>query len=83
MFPERRRSDLKDRNVRIALAYAMNFDKVIRTVLRNDYARMQTFNEGFGDYDNLAIHARNSISRRRGTISRRRVGTIGVRMESS
>jgi microcin C transport system substrate-binding protein len=49
---------LKDRNVRIALAYAMNFDKVIRTVLRNDYARMQTFNEGFGDYDNLAIHAR-------------------------
>ncbi len=49
---------LKDRNVRIALAHAMNFDRVIDTVLRGDYARMQTFNEGFGDYDNLAIHAR-------------------------
>ncbi len=49
---------LKDRNVRIGLAYAMNFDRVIRTVLRGDYARMQTFNEGYGDYDNPSIHAR-------------------------
>ncbi len=49
---------LKDRNVRLALAYAMNFDRVIRTVLRGDYARMQTFNEGFGAYDNRSIHAR-------------------------
>ena len=49
---------LKDRNVRLALAYAMNFDRVIRTVLRNDYSRMQTFNEGFGDYDNRSIKAR-------------------------
>jgi microcin C transport system substrate-binding protein len=49
---------LKDRNVRIGLAYAMNFDRVIRTVLRNDYSRMQTFNEGFGDYDNTSIKAR-------------------------
>jgi microcin C transport system substrate-binding protein len=49
---------LQDRNVRLALAHAMNFDKVIRTVLRGDYERMQTFNEGFGEYDNLSIHAR-------------------------
>ena len=49
---------LKDRNVRIGLAYALNFDRVIRTVLRGDYARMQTFNEGFGEYDNTSIHAR-------------------------
>ena len=48
---------LKDRNVRLGLAYAMNFDKVIKTVLRGDYQRMQTFNEGFGDYDNKNIHA--------------------------
>jgi microcin C transport system substrate-binding protein len=49
---------LRDRNVRLALAHALNFDRVIRTVLRNDYARMQTFNEGFGDYDNRSIKAR-------------------------
>src|SRR5262249_55067819 len=49
---------LKDRNVRIGLAYALNFDRVIRTVLRGDYSRMQTFNEGFGDYDNGTIRAR-------------------------
>ena len=49
---------LKDRNVRIGLAYAMNFDRVIRTVLRGDYSRMQTFNEGFGEYDNTSIKAR-------------------------
>ena len=49
---------LKDKNVRLGLAYAMNFDKVIKTVLRGDYQRMQTFNEGFGEYDNTNIHAR-------------------------
>ncbi len=49
---------LKDRNVRLGLAHALNFDRVIRTVLRNDYVRMQTFNEGYGDYDNLSIRAR-------------------------
>jgi len=48
---------LSDRNVRLGLAHAMNFDKVIRTVLRGDYERMQTFNEGFGDYDNPTIRA--------------------------
>lgn len=49
---------LGDRNVRLGLAYALNFDRVIRTVLRGDYERMQTFTEGFGEYDNLEIHAR-------------------------
>ncbi len=49
---------LADRNVRIALGHAMNVDRVIKTVLRNDYERLQTFNEGFGEYDNVAIRAR-------------------------
>ncbi|MET0379774.1 MAG: extracellular solute-binding protein [Spongiibacteraceae bacterium] len=49
---------LADRNVRLGLAYAINVDKVIRTVLRNDYERLQTMNEGFGDYSNRDIHAR-------------------------
>jgi len=50
---------LKDRNVRLGLAHAMNFDRVIRTVLRGDYSRMQTFNEGYGEYDNTSIRARD------------------------
>lgn len=49
---------LADRNVRLGLAYAMNFDKVINTVLRGDYERMNTFNEGFGEYDNTTIRQR-------------------------
>jgi microcin C transport system substrate-binding protein len=47
-----------DRNVRYALAHALNFDRVINTVLRGDYARMHTFNEGFGEYDNTTIRQR-------------------------
>ena len=39
-------------------AHALNFDRVINTVLRGDYARMHTFNEGFGEYDNTMIRQR-------------------------
>ena len=49
---------LADRNVRLGLAHAMNFERVIKTVLRNDYERMPTFQLGFGDYDNHDIKAR-------------------------
>lgn len=49
---------LADIKVREALAYAMNIDKVIRTVLRNDYERLNTMNEGYGDYSNTSIVAR-------------------------
>jgi microcin C transport system substrate-binding protein len=49
---------LADRNVRFGLAYAMNFDKVIATVLRGDYERKQTQNEGYGDYSNRTIRVR-------------------------
>lgn len=49
---------LADRNVRYALAHAMNFDKVLQTVLRGDYERKQTQNEGYGDYTNRDIRAR-------------------------
>lgn len=47
-----------DQNVRYGFAHAMNIDKVIRTVLRNDYERLQTMNEGYGDYSNRSIVAR-------------------------
>lgn len=50
---------LADREVRLGLAYSMNVEKVIRRVLRNDYERLQTMNEGYGDYSNPDIHARS------------------------
>jgi microcin C transport system substrate-binding protein len=50
---------LADRNVRYGLAHAMNFDKMIATVLRGDYERKQSLNEGYGDYSNRSIRARS------------------------
>jgi len=49
---------LKEKNIRIALAHAMNFEKVINTVLRNDYERLQAFHTGYGKYSNNKIKAR-------------------------
>lgn len=49
---------LADRDTRLGLAYSMNVEKVIRTLLRNDYERLQNMNEGYGDYSNPDIHAR-------------------------
>ena len=49
---------LDDIRVREALAYAMDFDKVINTVLHGDYTRMPTHNLGYGDYDNKEIKPR-------------------------
>lgn len=49
---------LKDKNVRIALAHALNFQQVIDTVLRGDYERLQAFHTGYGDYSNADITAR-------------------------
>lgn len=49
---------LADERVRYALAHATNIGKVIRTVLRNDYERLQTHHEGYGPYSNREIRAR-------------------------
>jgi microcin C transport system substrate-binding protein len=49
---------LGDINVRIGLAHAMNIQKVIDTVLRGDYERLQTHHEGYGEYTNKNIKAR-------------------------
>lgn len=49
---------LADRDTRLGFAYAINVEKVIQTVLRNDYERLQTMNEGFGEYSNRDIRAR-------------------------
>lgn len=49
---------LKDKNVRIALAHSLNFQRVIDTVLRGDYERLQAFHTGYGEYSNHTIKAR-------------------------
>lgn len=49
---------LQDRKIRLALAYAMNIEKVIRTVLRNDYERLNHQHEGYGDYTHPELKAR-------------------------
>src|SRR5690606_11352218 len=49
---------LADRNVRYGIAYSMKFDKLLKAVLRGDYERKQTQNEGYGEYSNHAIRPR-------------------------
>lgn len=50
---------LADVRVRYGIAHALNVDKVLRSVLRGDYERLQTQNEGYGDYTNRDIRARD------------------------
>ena len=49
---------LSDKSVRRALAHSLNFDRVINTVLRGDYDRLQSFHTGYGEYSNQNIKAR-------------------------
>jgi len=48
----------KDINVRYAFAHAMNIQKVIENVLRNDYFRLEHGFVGYGPYSNDHIKAR-------------------------
>lgn len=48
---------LKDRNVRLGIAHSLNFDKVIRTVLRGDYVRSNMHFEFFPDYSDPSLKA--------------------------
>ena len=48
----------KDVNLRYAFAHAMNVEKVIADVLRNDYFRLESAYVGYGPYTNKAIQAR-------------------------
>ncbi len=48
----------KDRNLRYALAHAINFDKLNSQILRNEAVRLNTFYEGYGAYTNKNIKAR-------------------------
>jgi microcin C transport system substrate-binding protein len=48
----------KDVNLRYAFAHAMNVEKVITQVLRNDYFRLESAYVGYGPYTNSDIKAR-------------------------
>ena len=58
MYLNQKRAIFKDPNVRYAFAHAMNVQKVIEEVLRNDYARLEHGFIGYGDYTNQKIKAR-------------------------
>ncbi len=48
----------KDKRVRYAFAHAMNIERVIQKVLRNDYFRLEHGFMGYGPYSNTNIRAR-------------------------
>lgn len=48
----------KDRNIRYTFAHAMNIQRVIEKVLRNDYFRLEHGFVGYGRYSNTTIRAR-------------------------
>ncbi len=52
------RDIFKDINLRYAFAHAMNVEKVITQVLRNDYVRLESAYVGYGPYTNSTIKAR-------------------------
>ena len=49
---------LSDLNVRLGLAYSMNVDLMLKTVLRGDYERLKSAYDGYGVYSNPAIEPR-------------------------
>jgi len=54
----------KDKNLRYALAHAINFDKINKQILRGEASRLQTFFAGYGEYTNKNVRAREfSISK--------------------
>ncbi len=52
------REVFKDLRLREAFAHAMNIEKVIATVLRNDYFRLESGYVGYGPYSNDLVRAR-------------------------
>ena len=49
---------LKDVNVRLGLAHALNYDKVIKVQFWGDYNRLPGFVDGFGDFVNPNVRPR-------------------------
>ena len=49
---------LKERNVRIGIQHAMNWQKVIEVLFRGDYQRLNSFYDGFAVFSDPSIKAR-------------------------
>ncbi|MES2440720.1 MAG: ABC transporter substrate-binding protein [Verrucomicrobiota bacterium] len=49
---------LNDRNVRIGIQHASNWQKVIDVLFRGDFSRLNAFNEGYGMFSDPSIRAR-------------------------
>ncbi len=49
---------LDERDVRIGIHHAMNWQKVIDVLYRGDYTRLNAFNEGYGPFSDPSIRAR-------------------------
>lgn len=50
---------LADRNVRLGIAHAMNWDKVLDVIFWGDYSRLPGFVAGYGDLVNEEVQARS------------------------
>lgn len=48
----------KDKNLRYAFSHAINFDKIIKEILRNEYYRLDHGFVGYGEYSNDKIKAK-------------------------
>ncbi len=48
----------KDKNIRYAFSHAMNFDKIIKEILRNEYYRLDHGFIGYGEYSSKNIKAK-------------------------
>ena len=51
------RDKLKDLNVRLGLAHALNYEKVIKVTFWGDYSRLPGFVDGFGEFVNPNVKA--------------------------
>lgn len=49
---------LDDRNVRVGIQHAVNWQKVIDVIFRGDYQRLNAFNEGYKHFSDPSIRAR-------------------------
>ncbi len=58
LFLNQDKDIFKDKNIRYAFAFAMNFQKIIKNVLRNEYYRLQHGYVGYSEYSNNNIKAK-------------------------
>ena len=49
---------LADVNVRKGISHAFDVEKILKTIMRGDYQRLQRLNQGYGDYSNNSIKPR-------------------------